>query len=105
MENTNRSVFGLNGVTGMLIATVLLLSILVGLTIWGISAQQAVADKPYEIKNPSAIKMIDSANANLKDKQEMIMNENMDKIITFALVILAVVSAWAVLTPNHLFIG
>lgn len=33
------------------------------------------------------------------------MNENMDKIITFALIILAVVSAWAVLTPNHLFIG
>ncbi len=68
MDNVNRNVFGLNGVTGMLIATVLLLSILVGLTVWGISAQQQVADKPYEIKNPTSIKMIDSANANLKQK-------------------------------------
>lgn len=33
------------------------------------------------------------------------MNENMDKIITVALIVLAAVSAWAVLTPNHLFIG
>jgi hypothetical protein len=29
----------------------------------------------------------------------------MDKIITLGLVILAAVSAWAVLTSNHLFIG
>lgn len=33
------------------------------------------------------------------------MAENMDKIITFGLIILAAVTAWAVLTPNHLFIG
>ncbi len=33
------------------------------------------------------------------------MAENMDKIITWGLVIMAAVSAWAVLTPNHLFIG
>lgn len=66
MENTNRSVFGLNGVTGMLIATVLLLSILVGLTILGIGAQQAVADKPYKITDPQALKMRDTANANQK---------------------------------------
>ncbi|MCI6988884.1 MAG: DUF4006 family protein [Campylobacter sp.] len=51
MENTNRNVFGLHGVTGMLIATVLLLSILVGLTICGIKAQQEVADKPYTLQN------------------------------------------------------
>jgi len=57
MENTNRSVFGLNGVTGMLIATVLLLSILVGLTIWDIKAQREVANKPYTIKNPQTLKM------------------------------------------------
>jgi hypothetical protein len=60
MENTNRSVFGLNGVTGMLIATVLLLSILVGLTIWGIKAQQEVANKPYTIKDAYTIKMRDN---------------------------------------------
>jgi len=57
MENTNRSVFSLSGVTGMLIATVLLLGILVGLTIWDIKAQQEVANKPYTIKNPQTLKM------------------------------------------------
>ncbi|MGG7072716.1 DUF4006 family protein [Campylobacter sp. 9BO] len=57
MENTNRSVFALNGVTGMLIATVLLLSILAVLTYIGIGLQQDVANKPYKIENPSAIQM------------------------------------------------
>lgn len=33
------------------------------------------------------------------------MADNMDKIITVALIVMAVVTAWAVLTPNHLFIG
>ncbi|WP_331774609.1 DUF4006 family protein [Sulfurospirillum sp. 1612] len=62
MENTNRNVFGLNGVTGMLIATVLLLSILVGLTVMGISAQQEVANKPYKINNISTLKVRDKDN-------------------------------------------
>jgi len=68
MENTNRNVFGLHGITGMLIATVLLLSILAVLTIWAISAQQEAADKPYEITNPQTIKMIDSENSKLIKK-------------------------------------
>lgn len=55
-ENTNRGVFALNGVTGMLIATVLLLSILAGLTCWGISAQQNVMQKPYTFKNDKQVK-------------------------------------------------
>ena len=59
MENTNRGVFIFCGVTGMLIATVLLLSILVVLTIFGIKAQQEVANKPYTITNPTTIKMRD----------------------------------------------
>jgi hypothetical protein len=29
----------------------------------------------------------------------------MEKIITIGLIIIGLVSAWAVLTPNHLFIG
>jgi hypothetical protein len=29
----------------------------------------------------------------------------MDKIITLGLIVMALVAAWAVLTPNHLFIG
>ena len=47
-ENTNRAVFGLNGVTGMLIATVLLISILVVLTIWGLDVQQKSATNYYD---------------------------------------------------------
>ena len=66
MENTNRSVFGIHGVTGMLIATVLLLSILGALTFFGLKAQQAVADKPYKITDPQALQMKDAANANQK---------------------------------------
>ncbi|AHJ13892.1 DUF4006 family protein [Sulfurospirillum multivorans] len=66
MENTNRSVFGIHGVTGMLIATVLLLSILGALTFFGLKAQQAVADKPYKITDLQALKMNDVANANQK---------------------------------------
>ncbi len=68
MDNTNRNVFGLNGIAGMLIATVLLISILVVLTIWGLKAQQEVANKPYEITTPQAIKMVDKANADLIKK-------------------------------------
>jgi len=47
-ENTSRSVFGLSGVTGMLIATILLLGILVFLTIEAIKVQQNSAVKPYD---------------------------------------------------------
>jgi len=66
-ENTNRAVFGLNGVTGMLIATVLLLSILAGLTVWGIAVQQDSAQKPYDptpiISSLDNVKMISKDNA------------------------------------------
>jgi len=33
------------------------------------------------------------------------MADNMDKIITIGLVIIGLVSVWAVVTANHLFIG
>lgn len=56
-ENQNRCVFGLHGITGMLIATVLLLSILAGLTAWGIKAQQDVAKKPYKLEKIDNVKM------------------------------------------------
>ena len=71
-ENTNRSIFALNGITGMLIATVLLLSILVVLTIWGIGVQQNSASNFYD---PSPItgsldnvKMKSTENANFAFK-------------------------------------
>ena len=69
MENTNRNVFGLHGIAGMLIATVLLISILVVLTVLGLKAQQEVANKPYEIKDPQAIKMRDKANVDLINRK------------------------------------
>jgi len=59
----NRSVFSLDGVTGMLIATALLLSILAGLTVWGLGVQQANMDKFYILKDEKAIKMISTDNA------------------------------------------
>lgn len=61
--NENRSVFALDGVTGMLVATVLLLSILVGLTIWGLNVQNANATTYYKIKDEQSIKMISTDNA------------------------------------------
>lgn len=56
-------VFSLDGITGMLIATVLLLSILAGLTVWGFGVQNANQTKFYEVKDEQSIKMIDTANA------------------------------------------
>lgn len=61
--NENRSVFALNGVTGMLIATLLLLSILAVLTYFGIMLQKDVASKPYTIKDQQSIQMISKQNA------------------------------------------
>jgi len=61
--NENRSIFALNGLTGMAIAVVLLLSILVGLTIWGLGVQQANASNFYEVKDAKSIKMIDTNSA------------------------------------------
>lgn len=59
----NRSIFALDGITGMLIATVLLLSILAGLTVWGLGVQQGNAGKFYQIENEKEIKMISNENA------------------------------------------
>jgi len=61
--NENRSVFALDGVTGMLIATVLLLTILAVLTVLGLGVQTANAENFYDIKDEKSIKMIDSTSA------------------------------------------
>lgn len=60
--NENRSVFALDGITGMLIATVLLLGILAGLTVWGLGVQNDNMDKFYKIKNEKQIKMFSEDN-------------------------------------------
>jgi len=59
----NRSIFALDGITGMLIATVLLLSILAFLTVLGLGAQQSNAENFYKIDNPKEIQMISEDNA------------------------------------------
>jgi len=61
--NENRNVFGLHGVTGMLIATVLLLSILAFLTINALAVQNANASNFYDIKDETSIKMNSVDNA------------------------------------------
>ena len=70
MENTNRNIFSLSGITGMLIATVLLLSILTVLTYMGIKEQQRVANKPYDIPQKASIAKISKENAKLKVVKE-----------------------------------
>ena len=64
--NENRGLFVLDGITGMAIATLLLLTILAGLTVLGLSAQQANAANYYEIKDASSIKMIDATSGSHK---------------------------------------
>ena len=61
--NENRSIFALDGITGMLIATVLLLIILAFLTIWGLGVQQESATNFYDIKDEKSIKMFSTDNA------------------------------------------
>ncbi len=53
--NENRNVFALDGLTGGLIATALLLSILAGLTIWNMKVQSAEATNYYKIKDEKSI--------------------------------------------------
>ena len=62
--NENRSVFALDGVTGMLIATVLLLVILAVLTVWGLGVQNANATNYYDIKDENSIQMRSVDNVN-----------------------------------------
>ena len=68
--NENRSVFALDGVTGMLIATVLLLSILAFLTVWNMSVQHANAENYYQWNSDieKNIKTNSADNANLAFK-------------------------------------
>jgi hypothetical protein len=49
MHESERGLFALHGITGMLVAVVLLLSILGGLTYFGLGAQKANAEKYYTI--------------------------------------------------------
>jgi len=59
----NRSIFALNGITGMLIAVVLLLSIVGVLTYFSVVTQAANASNYYKIDNEKEIKMFSAENA------------------------------------------
>jgi competence protein ComGC len=62
MQENERSVFGLHGVVGMLIATLLLISILIGLSIASLSVQADEATNVYQIENIHDLQMINEAN-------------------------------------------
>lgn len=59
----NRGIFTLDGITGMLIATVLLLSILGFLVTKALGVQQENADNYYKVENEKDIKMISTETA------------------------------------------
>jgi YbbR domain-containing protein len=60
--NENRSVWALNGLTGGLIATGLLLAILAFLSVNAMSVQHANATNYYKIKDEKSIKRISTDN-------------------------------------------
>ena len=58
MNENERGIFKLHGITGMLIATVLLLTILAVLTVSGLKVQQQEANNFYKINQDlNALKM------------------------------------------------
>jgi len=66
-ENTSRGLFKLNGITGMLIATLLLLGILAFLVMNAINVQRVSITKPYDptpvVSSLDNVKMISTDNA------------------------------------------
>jgi hypothetical protein len=61
--NENRNIFALDGITGMLIATALLLGILAFLTVGAMNVQQGSAENFYKIKDETSIQRISTDNA------------------------------------------
>jgi len=61
--NENRNVWALNGLTGGLIATGILLSILAALTVGAIGVQSANSENYYKIVNEKSIKMFSTENS------------------------------------------
>ncbi|MBT8343931.1 MAG: DUF4006 family protein [Sulfurovum sp.] len=64
-ENTKRSVFGLNGIAGMLISIVGLIVVLIALSLVAIVAQRHSAENPYDptvIRDINNVKMISVEN-------------------------------------------
>jgi len=62
-ENTSRGLFALNGITGALIATILLLAVLFLLVFTAINIQKTEATNYYEANNLDKVEMISTGNA------------------------------------------
>ncbi|WP_373029941.1 DUF4006 family protein [Sulfurovum sp.] len=76
-ENTKRSVFGLNGIAGILISIVGLLVILITLMLMTIVAQRHAAVKPYD---PTAIRDINNLKMiSVENKQFAFIDAKKDK--------------------------
>jgi len=56
----NRSIFALDGIVGVLIVVVLLLSIVGGLSYWSVMTQVANSTNFYKMENEKEIKMFGS---------------------------------------------
>lgn len=63
MQNSERSVFALHGVVGMLIATVLLISILIGLSIASLTVQASQSTNVYKVNDINNLQMKSSDNS------------------------------------------
>ena len=71
MEEDERGIFALNGITGYLIAVVLLLSVLGGLTYFAITTQKANAEVYYTIdQDLNGLKFNSPANHTLRTIKE-----------------------------------
>jgi competence protein ComGC len=68
MQENERNVFGLHGVVGMLIATLLLISILIGLSIASLTIQANEATNVYKLES-TQLNMIDESN---KDHYQLV---------------------------------
>ena len=76
-ENTKRSVFGLNGIFGLLISLVGLIVILIGLSLFAVISQRASAVKPYD---PTAIRDINNLKQiDVNNKQYAFQDAKKDK--------------------------
>ena len=62
VSDSERGVFSFHGIIGYAIAVVLLLSILTGLSIWGLNVQQSQATNAYQIDNIHNVEMISNEN-------------------------------------------
>ena len=69
IQDSERGVFSFHGIVGFAIAVVLLLSILTGLSIWGLNVQQSQATNVYTIDEIHNLKAIDESN---KDSYQLV---------------------------------